>query len=422
MATHEELRIAALEAEVQSLSTQLSRAGAENDAAAGQNAGLVKQVDELAQEAETWRKSSDRWRKQYMAELRSGEELKASVGALQQAVSSRDESNRKLAREKVDALAEARLAREDLKRVTEEAEALAIMNGRLEQQLKVLEEREEEYEQEIEFLSRKQDEDDSYTSSTRHRRDSNESNVRTLSDELDLEYDESMKAKVNAVRDGQGWDAMSWLTPDEMASLARSVSEVWGGETDSAGGVLAAALAKQAVLIDKIRAETVKDEYTKRDNGKLEHKVQDPHKDETDNDKTQMAELTKSHVYNNEGDKAITDFYKTLQHHIPFLWAVSYFIPYSTLSQAKHQPTRQKIAILLSYVIILLTTCTFLTGVLLGFYIESGRSAEARAWCAPNQYVVARAAGRIGVPWWVGSRVPMVEKLCYSVTGWISGF
>ncbi|KAJ8097749.1 hypothetical protein POJ06DRAFT_226841 [Lipomyces tetrasporus] len=434
---------ARLEAELHRSNTSLASQQRESETLMLQNSDLVKQIEDLEHDNHQRGKNAERWRQRFLTEKKALEEAKAQVVALQNAVKSRDESNRELAAQKVGIVQELVTVREKVRGLNTELFELSQANGVFEGRIGELVKQNEVFEHEIELLRTREEK----IGTTREiaRRYSDPEPVRSLSDELagssdsdgsgqtlfegfdDTEHVD-LRAKFDQLRDENGWENMAWLTPDEMANWATAVKKVCtdagfeiGREKMSVVEVLVAALAKQHLLIEKLRQSDRPTEVVQSDtlaikpDAQVEAKASEA---ETDSKAARPTDNQATVVECNSmaRDDTVMKLYNIVAQRLPYLRYMAYLVPKHILQTYADDDIAVKLTILLSFFFALILSVALAAGTGIGYWVAT--SSTANAWCSANHMSFARVMARRNVPWWVGSRIPFVEGLMFRLEGW----
>ncbi|KAK9323737.1 hypothetical protein V1517DRAFT_90055 [Lipomyces orientalis] len=435
--------ISRLEAELQRMHMSLAGQQRETETLLLQNNDLVKQIEDLEHDIHQRGTNAERWRQRFLTEKKALEEAKAQVQALQNAVKSRDESNRELAGQKVGIVQELGTVREKIRGLNAELFELSQANGVLEGRIGELVQQNEVLEQEIELLRTREEQ----IGTTREiaRRHSDPEPVRSLSDELagssdsdgsgqtlfeavdDTEHVD-LREKLDQLRDEIGWENMAWLTPDEMANLATAVKKVCAEagveiahEKTSAVDVLVAALAKQQLLIQKLLqsdgpTEVVQsDTVAIRPDAQVEAKAADA---ETDSKAAKRTDNQATVIECNSTtrDDSVMQLYNFVARRLPYLRYMAYLVPKHILHTYADDDIAVKLTILLSFFFALILSVALAAGTGIGYWAAT--SSTTNAWCSANHMSFARVMARRNLPWWVGSRIPFVEGLMFRLEGW----
>ncbi|KAK9237803.1 hypothetical protein V1525DRAFT_402967 [Lipomyces kononenkoae] len=439
--------IARLEAELQRLHASLESQQRETETLSLQNGDLVKQIEDLENDIHQRGTNAERWRQRFLTEKKAHEETKAQVQSLQNAVKSRDDSNRELAVQKASVLQELGSVKEQVRELNAEVYEMSQANGLLEGRLHALVEQNEVLEQEIELLQAQEQQ----IGTTREiaRRYSDPEPVRSLSEELAGSSDSDgsgqtlldaldecehvdLRDKLDQLRGELGWENMKWLTPDEMASMAAAFKKIWaevagaeiGNENMSAAEVLVAALAKQQLLIEKlIPSDAVTnildlETRTTSTDSQLDTAVRDATTESSlalsaDKQTDEAALATSAEA---DPDEGIMKMYRIVANRLPFLRYIAYLVPKQILESYAEDDIAVKVTILLLFFFALALSVALAIGTGLGYWAAT--TSTVFSWCSANHVSFARAMARRRLPWWIGSRIPFVEGIMFRLEGW----
>ncbi|KAK9367970.1 hypothetical protein V1509DRAFT_658971 [Lipomyces kononenkoae] len=440
--------IARLEAELQRLHASLESQQRETETLSLQNSDLVKQIEDLENDIHQRGTNAERWRQRFLTEKKAHEETKTQVHSLQNAVKSRDDSNRELAAQKVSVVQELGTVKEQVRELNAELYDMSQANGLLEGKCRALVEENEVLEQEIELLHAQEQQIGTTREITRRYSDpepvrslseelagssDSDGSGQTLFDTLDDSEHVDLDEKLDRLRGELGWENMQWLTPDEMASMAGAFKKIWTdvagveirNENMSAAEVLVAALAKQQLLIDKLlqssdaatnildventQAITTKSELdTKVRDATADSRLPLPATEKQTDDTTTTA--------TDHPGQGIMKVYSIVANRLPFLRYIAYLVPKQILESYAEDDIAVKVTILLLFFFALALSVALAVGTGLGYWVAT--TSTAFSWCSVNHVSFARAMARRRLPWWIGSRIPFVEGIMFRLEGW----
>ncbi|KAK9451082.1 uncharacterized protein V1518DRAFT_174802 [Limtongia smithiae] len=467
-ATRLEHDLAVTHAELARLRREHAELTAANEYLTTTNDDLVKQIDELEQDAALRGTNAERWRHRYLAERVATEEVKLQLSRAQDAVRSRDESNRELANAKITLTAQLETAQGRSKELQGEVLSLSRSNAALEERARACEEQVEMLERELDDLvahaeeQQQQQQGQQALAPASVRRDSDsEPNVRRLSDEYSKEdedededddgsgetlwNEESMdevltsvpshndiRSKFEELKRTSGFETLvPWLTPDELHGITESWREVvadmqiglthdknsprrrGAASRVSVMDVLVKALVKQQYMIRQVLggaglrepgAERIISDVTADENKEgAKQSARTPREPTappaeiaehpmSDSDVTAQSVSEGAHAAADNDDTDVTDI-------------TALAVPAEEMSQ------------LYTIAVVLLVAAVAIG---MGVCYVGWQARTARAQCAHG----GRGTGAMvrrerGVPWWVGSSVPGVEKTLFRLEGWM---
>ncbi|KAK9453710.1 hypothetical protein V1511DRAFT_504267 [Dipodascopsis uninucleata] len=296
--------ISRLELENAKVTNELLGVRRENDRLNQRNFELYQQIEDLEKEVEQRSNSAEVWRRYTLSEKSTTEKQSQEITELKNALTSRDSSNRELAKQKMNLMNELELAHGHLRELSDDLLAMSQKNAGLEEKIKTLEEQNAVLTEDMDALEHQLAE--SYSTSPQdgeksrrrgcrnYESDGDDHPSQVLSEELfDSDHSTSdsstqymdqdslssldsnshadIRTRIDKLRSSISWDNLTWLAPDDIIRLKElsykvlsnsDITQLNGNSNDSNDNnisrsltsleVLIVALAKQKIMIESL--------------------------------------------------------------------------------------------------------------------------------------------------------------------------